>query len=160
MNRRRLSIGDFVVWKANANAKAEQYGFVCKFDSGMARMLVMLGDPDIINKHRSLQGIDLEIRGRNRDAVERAEIATNVLEWPLDMVVLWYAAKNHVLNRGYWDLGAVVDLCQRKMTDMAMKKALVERLRNYQRITAMNAGRRRSRLYTRRARVERGYSRR
>ncbi len=157
MNRRRLSIGDFVVWKTNANAKTEQYGFVCKFDSGMARMLVMLGDPDIINKQRSLQGIDLEIRGRNRDAVERAEVATNILEWPLDMVVLWYAAKNHVLNRGYWDLGAVVNLCQQKVTDEEMKKALVERLRSCQRVVAMNTRRRRLKYSTQR---ERGYSRR
>lgn len=150
-NLRRLSIGDYVVWKANANAKTEQCGFICQLDGEMARMLVLLSDPDIINKHCSLQDvgleISLEIRGRNREAVERGEIPTNILEWPLDVVVLWYATKNHVLNRGYYDLGAVVDLCRRvqrgKITNKGLKKSLVERVRSLQRAAAMNHRRRR-----------------
>jgi hypothetical protein len=149
MKQNRLSIGDYVVWKSNVNAKTEQRGFICQFERGVARMLVLLSDPDRIDK-RSLDGIDLELKGRNREAVELGEIATNILEWPLHMVVLWYAAKNHVLNRGYWDLGAVVDICQqaqrKKAKDEWIKKSLVKRVRTGQRFVALNNKRRRMRF--------------
>lgn len=163
MNHNRLSVGDYVVWKANANAKVVQHGFVCRLSRDMARMVVLLSDPDMIDKNHSLGDINLEVRGRNRGAVEPGEIPTNILEWPLHMVVLWYAATNYIMHRGFWDLGPAVDLCQRaargKLKDKDLKKHLIERIRSSQKIAAMGIAARQKR----RGRIvkyrQRGYNR-
>jgi hypothetical protein len=70
----------------------------------MAKMLV-ISKGETLWELKSLELATFDVKTRQKSAVSKVEMGRNMLNWPLETVVLWYCAQNHIFNGGVWNLG-------------------------------------------------------
>jgi len=139
IHKNRPEIGDYVTWRTSKNSKKDLFGFIVHLysEEGTAHILTTRTDTSNIWKLGEFRGNEFDYRARQYRHVSKAPIDNNILNWTLELVLLWYSAQGRLLRRHRWSderISSIISAAKEDgKTRLWTKKVLVISIRSEQR---------------------------